>query len=232
MKEYFELLLRIPLFSGLSADELNSVIVELSPVIKRYEKGKIIITQGEQNHRIGIVLSGSITASKNSSEGTALTVSEIGECGLFGDVLSGSTFDSPVTVTANENTVVMFVLFDRLVSARSESQEAVQKIIRNLIEIISNKYFELERRLSLLSCGKLRKRIESYLCGCASLSKSLSFFAPHTRETQSNYLGCERSALSRELARMKKEGIIDYKRNFFLIKDPDSIGLNVKELKK
>jgi len=112
----------------------------------------------------------------------------------------------------------MFIGFERLIDAKSD-HDAHRTVIKNLILMISDSYFKLEKRMSMLTSGRLSHRIARYLLEHSSRAGGDIFAVPHSRESQARFLGCERSALSRELSRMKRDGIIDYKRDRFAILD-------------
>ncbi len=218
MTEIIKALTECELFTGISRDGIKSIIDLLAPDIRSFRKGDTIIVEGERNREIGIILSGGIVAQKISADGDASTVSEIDKNGVFGEILSGSTAISPVTVTASSVSEIMFINYDRLIDADFDDRDMYRRIIRNLIVMVSDSYFRLQKRMSLLTVGKLRQRIFAYLDSYSDAADERGFFdVPHTREAQASLFGCDRSALSRELSNMKREGLIDYYRNTFKI---------------
>lgn len=84
---------------------------------------------------------------------------------------------------------------------------------------ISNKYFALDRRIELLICKSLRTRISLWLLEQAEAAGSDTFAVPLTRAGLAEYLNCDRSALSRELGRMQREGLVETFRGSFKILD-------------
>ena len=94
------LLLSTPLFAGITAPELDALLPCLRPVRRQAEKGDVLLACGQENHSVGIVLSGEIEASRPLAGGGTIPVSRMGAGGVFGDVLGGTELKSPVTVTA------------------------------------------------------------------------------------------------------------------------------------
>ena len=141
--------------------------------------------------------------------------------GVFGDVLSGSSLASPVTVMASVPCEVLLIPYERLLL--SDGSPAHQQTLRNLVRTISDKYFSLSRRIDLLVMKSLRAKVAAYLLSEAARAHSLTFSIPFSRIQLADYLNCDRSALSRELSTMQKEGLIDTYRSSFKLLEPDAL---------
>ena len=96
-------------------------------------------------------------------------------------------------------------------------------MVQNLVRTISDKYFSLSRRIDLLVMKSLRAKVAAYLLSEAARAHSLTFSIPFSRIQLSDYLNCDRSALSRELSTMQKEGLIDTYRSSFKLLEPDAL---------
>ena len=89
--------------------------------------------------------------------------------------------------------------------------------------LVSDKYFSLSRRIDLLVMKSLRAKVAAYLLSEAARAHSLTFSIPFSRIQLADYLNCDRSALSRELSTMQKEGLIDTYRSSFKLLEPDAL---------
>lgn len=218
MEPYLPLLQTTSLFSGIEAGDLHALLCSLGAVVRAYGKGEIIILAGQPNRSIGIVLSGSIEAVRPAPDGSQVPITHMGPGGVFGDVLGGSSLSSPVTVTARDACEVLLVPYGRLLALDSGSSPAHHRALQNLVRTISDKYFLLSRRVDLLVLKTLRAKVCAYLLGEAERAGSLTFTVPFTRIQLADYLNCDRSALSRELSLMQREGLLDtYKSSFKLL---------------
>ena len=217
MNSNIEVLKRIRLFSCLSDEEIMHFIENADTKYARYRRNDVVICEGDENNRIGIVLGGRLIAERVAPNGEKTIANIIIKGGVIGDVLSASTAKSPVTVIAAETVEMMFITLSSILTPSGVLAAIQPRLIKNLMVSISDKYFELEHRLTIVSAGILRKRIMLYLCHYCSHNPGQYFSVPHTREQQALYLGCNRAALSRELASMKKDGIIDYNMNDFKV---------------
>ena len=209
MNNYLPLLQTTTLFAGLSAAELSTLLSRLGASVRSYGKGEALVLAGEPSRRVGIVLSGELEAYRPAPGG------------VFGDVLGGSSLSSPVTVLAAAPCEVLLLPYERLLL--SDGSPAHQRVVQNLVRTISDKYFSLSRRIDLLVMKSLRAKVAAYLLSEAAHAHSLTFSIPFSRIQLADYLNCDRSALSRELSTMQKEGLIDTYRSSFKLLEPDAL---------
>ncbi len=221
MKKYLSLLLSTSLFEGLTADELCDLLVQLHAAVRSYGKGEALVTAGAPSRRVGIVLKGILEAYRTAPDGAAVPITSMGPGGIFGDVLGGSSLDSPVTVCAAEPCKVLLLPYEQLLLASENS--ARQRVLQNLVRTISDKYFLLSHRVDLLVLKSLRAKVSAYLLGEAERAGSMTFTIPFSRTKLADYLNCDRSALSRELSRMQRDGLLDTYKSSFKLLQPDAI---------
>ena len=221
MKNFLPLLCSTSLFNGLTPEELQTLLAQLGAVMRSYGKGEALVLAGEPNRRVGIVLSGELEAYRPGPQGARIPITRMEPGGVFGDVLSGSSLASPVTVMASVPCEVLLIPYERLLL--SDGSPAHQQTLRNLVRTISDKYFALDRRVELLICKSLRARISLWLLDEAHRAGSDTFTTPLTRAGLAEYLNCDRSALSRELSRMQHDGLIETWRSSFKLLDKDRL---------
>lgn len=211
-----------PLFAGLEEKSILTFLSRAMASPVAAGKDEHVLEQGDRQEGIHIILTGRARGERFTADGRAQTVNEFGPGELFGEILSGADMDSPVTVRMLENGSFLRISLARLISALGEDSAAGERVLRNLIGQISEKYFHLMNRLEMILCPTLRGKIASYLLKHKK-TDSNKVTVPHSREEQAAYLNCDRSALSRELSRLKKENIIDYSGKSFTILDIDKL---------
>lgn len=221
MHNDFSLLQSTSLFSGLSQEALAGLLDRMGAVRRSYNRGTVLVQAGSPNHSVGVILSGRIEAVRLTPDGSRLPITRMGPGGVFGDVLGGSSLCSPVTVTACTPCEVLLIPYQRLISP--DGSAAQQQVLQNLVRTISDKYFLLARRVDLLVLHSLRAKVSAYLLSEAERAGQLTFRIPFTRAQLADYLNCDRSALSRELGRMQREGLLDTYRSSFKLRDPDAL---------
>ena len=219
LQPYYAVLRDTSLLRGLTDPELDALLPTLCPRLRSYRKGEFLLLAGYAASEIGLILTGRITAAKTLPDGSTVTVTHMGPGGLFGDVLAGAGTKSPVNVAAAEDCTVLYLPRERLLGPGDAPPALQWRVLRNLVETISQKYFSLDRRLELLMCRSLRVRISLWLLDEAVRQGSDTFTIPLTRAALAEYLGCDRSALSRELGRMQRDGLVETWHGSFKILD-------------
>ena len=220
MENILPLLQTTSLFTGIEADALRVLLGELGAVIRSYGRGEALVQAGATNRRVGVVLTGSIEPTARAGRRTG-AIAQMGPGGVFGDVLGGSSLDSPVTVVASSGCEVLLIPYDRLLL--SDGSAAHQRVLQNLVRTISDKYFLLSRRVDLLVLKSLRAKVCAYLLSEAEQQGSLTFSIPYSRIQLADYLNCDRSALSRELSLMQRDGLLDTYRSSFKLLQPAAL---------
>ena len=219
MENYLPLLQSTSLFAGLEAEALRVLLGEVGAVLRTYSRGETLVLAGQSNRRVGVVLSGAIEAYHPAASGARLPISQMGPGGVFGDVLGGSSLSSPVTVMASAPCEVLLVPYEKLLLPGADP--ARQRVLQNLVRTISDKYFLLSRRVDLLLLKSLRAKVCAYLL--SEVHHSLTFTIPYSRIQLADYLNCDRSALSRELSLMQRDGLLETYKSSFKLLEPDTL---------
>ena len=136
-------------------------------------------------------------------------------------MLGGSSLDSPVTVVASAPCEVLLFPYEKLL--QPDGSAARQRLLQNLVRTISDKYFLLSRRVDLLVMKTLRTKVCAYLLSEAEQQGSMTFTIPFSRIQLADYLNCDRSALSRELSLMQRDGLLDTYRSCFKLLEPEAL---------
>ena len=221
MENYLPLLQTTSLFAGICAEALAPLLRDLGAVVRSYGKGETLVQAGEPARRVGVVLSGRIEAYRPAPGGARIPITHMGPGGVFGDVLGGSSLSSPVSVFAAQSCEVLLIPYERLLL--SDGSPDRQRVLQNLVRTISDKYFLLSRRVDLLVLKSLRAKVCAYLLSEAEQQGSLTFSIPFSRIQLADYLNCDRSALSRELSLMQRDGLLDTYRSSFKLLQPDAL---------
>ena len=223
LRPYYPLLRETSLLRLMRDNELDLLMSCFAPRVRRYQKGELLLLAGYETRETGILLEGQILALKNTPDGASVAITQMGPGGLFGDVLSGSSQRSPVSIMAQTACLALYLPYDKIIQPCAQLHDSHLQLLKNLVQTISNKYFALDRRVELLICKSLRTRISLWLLEQAEQAGSDTFAVPLTRAGLAEYLNCDRSALSRELGRMQREGLIETFRGSFKILDKDRL---------
>lgn len=216
MKEYVDLLLDVQLFENMNRMEIESILGYLNPHVKSYGKGDYVAHSGEKINSIGVVLDGAVEMLKEDVWGNKSILAVIPEKSIFGETfVCNKSHSSTVSFQAMADGAVLFLSVEKMLRSCSTVCMCHRKLIDNLLVLVAQKSITLMEKIDILSKKTLREKILSYLSVQAQLNSSLYFDIPMSRMELADYLCCDRSALSRELSRMKGEGLIDYDKNTF-----------------
>lgn len=206
--EYLELLVSLPLFKGYTLETIKEFAESNTCTVTEHEKDEVVLVRGDTVRRIAIVLSGSLTGQIESRDGTATTINYFERGSVFGDVLSGSSGTSPVTVITKSSCTLLWLELSKVLEY-SDSVQNKNMFLQNYIREVTDKYFALHERVQILCERKMRDKILAYFSLLSERQSSLRVILPQrTRSELANYLGCDRSALTRELSKMQEENII------------------------
>lgn len=206
------------LFQGITEQEISGLIGCLDSREKSYKKGEIILHCGDKVTEIGLILKGSVNAVMTFYQGTSSIFAHIESGRIFAEVyaaLPGKELN--FDVIAAEDCEILFLNMNRLLEPCEKQCEFHRQIIRNLLKIFASKNFRLSARMIHTAPKSIRDRLISYLSEQSLENGGNTFKIPFSRQQLADYLGVDRSALSNELSKMKKEGLLDYHKNEFEI---------------
>lgn len=204
------------LFNGINRDEQKAMLSCIGYHIGTFRKGDIVAFEEENIRHIGIVLSGAVDMVKEDLWGNKTTLVRSRKNDIFGETFAcGSDNLSVVTFLVSEDAQILFIPFDRVMHSCTMACRFHHRLIENMVRIIANKNRDLMRKVEVVSKRTIRERLLSYLSIQAQVQQSRYFELPLGRLELAEYLCVDRSALTRELAKMKEEGLIDYDRNCF-----------------
>ncbi|MCL2493590.1 MAG: Crp/Fnr family transcriptional regulator [Clostridiales bacterium] len=217
IKKYFEKLRQAPLFNGISAEDLESLLDCVSWELKTVRKNEVLLLAGEKPSSIGVVLSGLLHIVKEDYNGNQTLVASVLPRDTFGEAVCYADVDeSPVTIFAAEESTVMLLKYDYLVHVCPHVCKYHQQLIENMLHMVAMKNLYLQDRMEIISIKSIRAKVLYYLKSLAS-KQGRDVVLPFNQTKLAEYLCVDRSALAHELGRMKKDGLIDYRKNVFTL---------------
>lgn len=212
---------RIPdseLFEGITKEEAEGMLKCLMAVEKQYQKGEILFHAGEKARVMGFVLEGSVDIVRDDYWGNRQVIGTAVPGDLFGESYACMPEEMfMVSVEAREDCRVLFLEVNKILTVCSSACEFHSRLIHNLLYILARKNLMLTRKIDHMGKRSIREKVMSYLSYQAESKNSSEFVIPFNRQQFADYLAVDRSALSAELSRMQKDGIIEYEKNYFKI---------------
>ena len=216
MKDYLHDLSKMKLFSGMKTNEIEKLLDCLQAKLVHYASGEFIIEEGDNIHTFGIMLSGHARSIKWDSSDRIIILTLLEKGSEIGIMLAAQPEkESPVYVQAQEDVIVLQISYDLMFTNPVKVCLKYETFLRNYIAIVAEKGILLHERITCLTKTTVREKILTYLHDISHKQKSSVIQLPLNRNALSEYLNIERSALSRELSNMKKDGLIDYHLNTF-----------------
>ena len=205
-----------PLFHGIKPEELNAMLSCIGYHIGTFKKGDIVAFEEENIKHIGIIISGAVDMVKEDLWGNKTMLVRMRKDELFGETFAcGSDNLSVVTFMVSEDAKILFMPFDRVMHSCTMACVFHHRLIENMVKIIANKNRDLMRKVEVVSKRTTREKLLAYLSIQAQLQQTRYFDIPLGRVELAEYLCVDRSAMTRELAKMKEDGLIDYDKNCF-----------------
>ncbi|MDD3653041.1 MAG: Crp/Fnr family transcriptional regulator [Desulfotomaculaceae bacterium] len=212
------------LFKGISPENLGLVFGCLQPKLQNYKKNEYVTITGDDFTGIGIVLAGEVVVSKENTAGNRIIMAVNSPGELFGEIAAFSGEGVwPVTVEAREACTVMFLQAGKIVGSCERSCVSHQQLIVNMLHIFSDKARLLHRKVEYLAIKSLRGKISVFLLEHYQKTGQNTLVMPLNRNELADFLNVARPALSRELSRLRNEGVIDFQRDAIKIKSVDTL---------
>lgn len=211
----FSIISSCPLFKDLKLNELTEALSFFDANFRKYKKGDFIQSVLSPFTRFGLVISGSIQVYCDDINGYPMIMANVSEGDTFGESLCYTRAESPVYICATSDSEVILMSTQKLPELNDEIS---RKMILRFTEMLANRTLAMNERIQILSKITLKEKILTMLNQYRHKLGSDRFSLPFDRANMAIYLGTDRTALSRELSRLKKDGLIDFKKNNFIIK--------------
>lgn len=216
MQEVYGILETCPLFAGVTRKNLEGMLQCLGIRVVDMKKGVPILSEGDDTRQIGIVLSGAVQLVREDYYGNRSVVSRIGPRELFGEAYAFSGAQSmPVSVLPEKDGSVAMIDSRRISSCCRNACEFHNRVIYNLLHMVSQKNLMLHHKIEITSHRSTREKLLAYLLNQAKIQGSDSFTIPFDRQALADYLEVERSGLSAEISKLRREGVLESDKSHF-----------------
>ena len=217
--ERSEFLAQLPLFEGSGPEEVKAMLGCLGAHERHYEAGERIHRMGDVIHTVGLVLEGCVRIESVDVWVNVSVMGVTGVGGMFGEAYAAVPGEPlMVDVVAERDSNVLFLNVGKVLTTCSHACPNHSRTSGNMTAIIARRSLALSRRMFHVAPKTIRGKVLAYLSDCAEREGSREFDIPLDRQKLADYLGVDRSALSAELSRMQKAGLIETRRSHFVLK--------------
>lgn len=216
MKKYFDVLRKCPLFEGIADRDIFAMLGCLDAKITSYHKNETIFSEGEPAKYIGILLAGKAQIVRVDYYGNRSIVTSLSPCELFGEAFACAQVKAlPISVVASQDAQVMLIDCRRMLHFCSNSCEFHSRMIFNLLKVVAQKNLLSHQRSEIISQRTTRGKLMAYLMLQAKQKGSDRFTVPFNRQELADYLEVDRSGLSAQISKLRKEGVLKCHRSEF-----------------
>ena len=222
IKNYLEAVRKLDLFQHFSEEELRGLFIGQNHEVKNYEKNQVIYLQNETSQTLDIILEGRLSVQRIEEDGHILRIETFSEGSILGANLIFSTRNVyPMTVVSETNSCVLKMQKDLVL----ELGKTNIGFMAGLLKVISDRTLVLTDKINTISPKSIRNKVIDFLEEEYRLQGSSAIVLGISKRELAERLGMQRTSLSRELARMKKDGFLDYDSRTITIIDFESTGI-------
>ncbi len=208
-----------PLLASIEERDIPSLLSCLGATEVSVPRDGFAMMAGDEPDHIGIVLEGRLQVIREDDSGSRALLSLLSPGDFYGETLAcAGVVQSPVSVVAGQPSRVLKLGFRRILSTCPNSCAFHSALVGNMVAVIARKNLMLQSRMEILDKKTIRERLLLYLTN-QKKQRGEKFAVPFDRSELAEYLAVDRSALSREMGRMRDEGVIRFHKNQFEVVD-------------
>ncbi len=210
LEQYYPILQKCGMFNGIVPRKYEEALACLNARVRQFSKGAHVVEQGQRAQNTGIVLAGSLSEYLYDEGGNQINICRLSEGQVFGAELSCTGWStSPVSLRAENDCRVLLLDFAALLSAQTMTCPCRMQVTANLMQEMAKQLLFFNTKIRILAQKRLRDRLKIYL-QTLTMDEQGNVNLPYSRTELAEFLCVDRSALSRELCRMRDEGILSF----------------------
>jgi CRP-like cAMP-binding protein len=223
-ESFIDILMKNRLFEGIEPENIESLLICLNCMRREYSKNEFIALEGEKLEHIGIIVKGSACVVKENKNGDRMIMLKLEPGDMFGEIAAFSENPQwPANVYAQTPCRILLVPSGMLSKTCGKACRFHMILIRNMLKTVAEKALQLNRMVDYLTIKSLRGKISAFLYEQYKKEGRSTFSISMNRNELADFLNVSRPSMSREMGRMKSEGLIDFHRETFKICDAEKI---------
>ena len=195
------------IFDNITDGEIDKMKNCFKAINRKFIEGETI--NNIENGSLGIVVSGVVEIIRFDFDGNRTILERINENGIFGRLFFSQIDEGDVEIICLTDCEIMFIDYDHLTKQCHNACSHHSTLIRNMLSIVSEKSIKLSNRVEILSQRTLRKKLITYFYMISKETGKKNIVVPFSLSNLSDYLCVDRSAMLREMKKMREEGLID-----------------------
>lgn len=216
----YEFISKTAIFRGINPQETEAMLSCLQGYTKKYKKGEYVYRAGSHVQAMGLILSGSVNIEQNDVWGNQNIFANIGKGQVFAETYACMPTElMMVDVITSEKSEILFLNTEKILNLCPSNCTFHSHLIQNLLSVMASKNLKLTHKINHITSKSIRGRLLSYLSYQAIEQGTYDFEIPFNRQQLADYLCVDRSAMSNELSKMQKEGLLTYQKNQFHLQE-------------
>ena len=196
------------LFYGIKESEQSEMLKCFNSYTRSYSAGEVICFFDEPDAGIGIVEEGEACIIHSLSNGSQTILEHLKPGNLFGQMFYYHANRENITLEASKKCTIRYIDYQHIVKRCIKSCQHHSQLVSNILMMVSDKTKDICEHLEAVSQRSIRDKLMTYFETLSSKNNSNTFTIPFTMSSLADYLSIDRSAMSRELGKMKDEGLI------------------------
>lgn len=218
MEKYYPILAGCALFEGIAMEDLHAMLGCIGGRVASLRKGQILFSESDPAIYVGMVLSGSVQLIREDYYGNRSIVAHIAPGELFGESYACAGVTAlPISVVADTAGEVLLMDCRRITTSCTNACVFHSRIIFNLLRLVASKNLVFDQKIQITSQRTTREKLMAYLMNQAKLQNSSHFTIPYDRQGLADYLEVDRSGLSAEISKLRREGVLACEKNRFTL---------------
>lgn len=216
MIQNLKILMESSLFRGVAEQDLKAMLNCLGATERKYKKNDVILLAGTKVTSVGILIDGTAQITRDDAEGNRAILSELERADLFAEAyVAAGSVEIPITVIATSDCRIVWIPFNKIVGSCSNSCSFHQTLVQNMMRVIALKNILMNEKMRILACKTTKEKLMTYLSDYSERAGKNKFKIPFSRNELADFLSVDRSAMSRELSRLRDEGYLRFHKNEF-----------------
>ena len=197
------------LFQNVSAESIEKMIPCFDMKKRSFSEKDIIPTSEGTKEYVCLLLEGAVSVSRISIDGSLDLLEYLEDSGVFGDAFAFANREDEFITVCEKDCSVLYIEKSHITKRCSNACQHHTQVVENMLQLMSNKVVHLTEKVDILSHRSIRGKLMSYFRIQSTKQNNLTFELPFSLLKLANYLCIDRSAMMREIKKMKDEEMIE-----------------------
>ena len=199
-----------PIFEGISWDERHCMRDCFGMREQNFRAEEVVYEFDSAGGVIGIITEGTAVLERIDENGSRSILEHLGTGSVFGEMLMfANVAGDHIAVVGEKPCEVWFMRGDQLTKRCEKACDHHSRMVENMFHLVAEKATTLSERVEILSRRSIRDKLMCYFCMQAAKVNSNRFLLPFSLSALADYISTDRSAMMRELKKMREEGVVE-----------------------